>query len=364
MSDTGADFDLLIVGAGSTGCAAAICAAKRGARVALAGARRAADRVSWVSPDGVALLTEKLGVTAKQLGAVPFSGLTLHDWRGAKHAAVTDDALSGWIAQRSDLDAGLLAAAAKAGAKRFDAEIARMVASEESIAATLAGDECVRARLALIADGADTPLARQCGLIAAGALPGAPACLSVSFDDGGKSARIDVILGGHREGKIATLTRAAGRATLTLVTRDRSTPAESQWAEVVEAARRAELFAGDPGPPARWACPAGLALDLETHIGKRSLLVGDTGGFVAAFSGEGLYPGMWSGARGAEIALDALAEPVPQDAMLRFGVEWRAALADYLRMPNTDLSLLMPLVFGNAQMTARVARAFLCGQPF
>jgi hypothetical protein len=33
-------------------------------------------------------------------------------------------------------------------------------------------------------------------------------------------------------------------------------------------------------------------------------------------------------------------------------------------MPNADLSLLMPLVFKNAQMTRRVARAFLLGERF
>ena len=30
-------------------------------------------------------------------------------------------------------------------------------------------------------------------------------------------------------------------------------------------------------------CPAGLALELDSHVGKRTLLIGDAGGFVAAF---------------------------------------------------------------------------------
>jgi hypothetical protein len=47
-----------------------------------------------------------------------------------------------------------------------------------------------------------------------------------------------------------------------------------------------------------------------------------------------------------------------------FGSAWRRDLADYLRLPNTDLALLMPLVFNNAQMSGRLARAFLLGQTF
>jgi hypothetical protein len=33
-------------------------------------------------------------------------------------------------------------------------------------------------------------------------------------------------------------------------------------------------------------------------------------------------------------------------------------------MPNTDLGLLMPMVFNNPQMSRRMARAFLLGQGF
>ena len=119
-----------------------------------------------------------------------------------------------------------------------------------------------------------------------------------------------------------------------------------------------------PPSPGQGLCPSGVALDMDTHVGKRCLLIGDAGGFVAAFSNEGIYPAMRSGWIAADTALRALRAPVLQDELASFGVAWRGELADYLRMPNTDLSLLVPLVFNNEQMSRRVARAFLLGQTF
>lgn len=103
---------------------------------------------------------------------------------------------------------------------------------------------------------------------------------------------------------------------------------------------------------------------METHVGKRCVLIGEAGGFVSAFSNEAIYPCMSSGWTAADAAVRALQAPVLQDELLSFSSAWRAELADYLRLPNTDLALLMPLVFNNPQMSARVARAFLLGQGF
>ncbi|NUQ51003.1 MAG: hypothetical protein HUU27_13925, partial [Phycisphaerae bacterium] len=134
---------------------------------------------------------------------------------------------------------------------------------------------------------------------------------------------------------------------------------------LLAAARQAGLLPPGPTPEIQaHPSPAGLALDLDTHVGKRCLLLGDAGGFVSAFSNEGIYPAMMSGVLAADVVARALKAPVPQDELASFGVEWRTRLADYLRMPNTDLSLLVPLVFNNPQMCLRVARAFLHGQAF
>jgi flavin-dependent dehydrogenase len=105
-------------------------------------------------------------------------------------------------------------------------------------------------------------------------------------------------------------------------------------------------------------------LELELHVGKRCLVVGDAGGFLASFSHEGLYPAIRSGQLAVEAVVRALEADVLQDELATFGAAWRAELAAYLQMPNTDLGLLLPMVFGNAEVSRRVARAFLLGQRF
>jgi flavin-dependent dehydrogenase len=162
-----------------------------------------------------------------------------------------------------------------------------------------------------------------------------------------------------------TVLRAGRRTGVTLVTWDRSSPAEAQLTEFLAAAQQAKLVSDNlVAQPTGAVMPAGIALDMETLVAKRCLLIGEAAGFVTAFSNELIYPTMKSGWVAAEAAARALRAPVLQDELLSFSPAWRAELADYLRLPNTDLALLMPLVFNNPQMSGRVARAFLLGQSF
>jgi hypothetical protein len=152
---------------------------------------------------------------------------------------------------------------------------------------------------------------------------------------------------------------------VTLLTRDLSSPAATQLASLLEAARAGDILPRDCVPqPVEVPGLAGLALELESHVGKRCLVVGEAGGFVSAFSNEGLYPALRSGWLAAQTAARALSAPVLQDELATFSADWRTDLADYLRMPNTDLGLLLPMVFSNPEMSRRMGRAFLLGQAF
>jgi flavin-dependent dehydrogenase len=106
----------------------------------------------------------------------------------------------------------------------------------------------------------------------------------------------------------------------------------------------------------------GLALEMETHVGKRSLLIGEAGGFVCALSGEGLYPAIGSAALAVETCVEALAAAHLQDALADFDSAWRREMVEYLRLPNVDLRFLLPLVFSNEQMARKLAGAFVCGE--
>ena len=179
----------------------------------------------------------------------------------------------------------------------------------------------------------------------------------------GAGSGLDLILGGGRGLKLATIARRGTETRVMLRTTDDSAAPAVQFEELLGAARAAGAI-----PDAAAAvsdgihCLAGVALEMESHVGKRCALIGDAGGFASAFSNDSLYPALRSGWLAAEAVARALGAPVLQDELASFGAAWRADLAAYLQMPNTDLGLLMPMVFSNPQMSARVARAFLLGQ--
>ncbi len=122
---------------------------------------------------------------------------------------------------------------------------------------------------------------------------------------------------------------------------------------------------GEPtGPAHTWALPLAAALDIESHVAKRSLAVGLAGGFVAALSGQWLYPSARVAALAGSVAAKALPADQPQDVLAGFSARWRGELSDFLRSPNTRLSFLLPLVFSNQQIADRFARAYLFGENF
>ena len=101
---------------------------------------------------------------------------------------------------------------------------------------------------------------------------------------------------------------------------------------------------------------------MDTHVAKRTLVIGDAGGFVSAASGEGIYPAMWSGQIAARVAAGALDADSTQDALFEFNKQWRTAMAEYLQPPNTDTQYLLPLIFSNQPMADRMGAAFFLGE--
>lgn len=360
--------DLVLVGGGPAAAAAALYASKQKASVLVIEKEtlpRSQAHCGWLGPAGMELCQE-LGITAARSGATRFKGLRLHSWDLKRNAFVDDTDLRGWLVDRSRFDQALLKKAAGAGTKVLHGVTVRdLRLGEERAVVTLSDGSEVAGKVVLIADGATSPTGRMANLICAGQQPDLPACLFVQYATKEKAAGLDVVIGTGRVGQLATIVRLGKTASLKVVTRATEIPIEEQFRAFCQNALKCGLLPeGDPGPPLRMPCPGGAALDMDTHIGKRCLLIGGAGGFVAAFSNEGVYPGMRSGLIAVDTALRALQAPVLQDELASFGVVWRGELADYLRMPNTDLGLLMPLVFNNEQMSRRVARAFLLGQSF
>jgi flavin-dependent dehydrogenase len=361
-------YDLVVVGAGPAGSAAALHASQQKTSVLVVEQEkfpRAQALLGWLGPAGVTLCKE-FGVGVKKAAGAEFKGLRLHSWDLKRNTFVEDADLRGWLVNRSAFDDALLTKARQAGAQLLHGVVVEHLSlGEQRAILRLSDGREVAGQVVLVADGAASPTAQKAKLACAGQHRDMPQCMLVQYEAAETAVRLDVAVGAGRAGQIATIARLGKLVDLRITAHATQTPIEEQFREFCDAASHCGLLpAGGPLQPVRALCPRGVALDMDTHVGKRCLLIGEAGGFVAAFSNEGIYPAMRSGWLAAETALRALRAPLLQDELASFGVTWRSDLADYLRMPNTDLGLLMPLVFNNAQMSRRVARAFLLGQPF
>ncbi len=139
----------------------------------------------------------------------------------------------------------------------------------------------------------------------------------------------------------------------------RSGPAMlAEWVAVLQ--RHGVLgskFTIDPAAVTSVDLPLAGALDHE-GVANRTLLVGPTGGFYSA-CGEDVYPACWSALFAADVLRKALKQEHLQDALADYRQVWRTTLGDYLRGPQQNLRLLLPLVYRNPVMTARLAEAIL-----
>ena len=111
-----------------------------------------------------------------------------------------------------------------------------------------------------------------------------------------------------------------------------------------------------------WRPPGGVALDLETLLAKRTLLVGTAGGFASAVVGQTLDASIRSAMVAADVAGRALDADQPQDVLAEYKAQWRDALADRIRPTGTSIQMLMPMVLTNRAMTERFAKTLLSGQ--
>jgi flavin-dependent dehydrogenase len=99
----------------------------------------------------------------------------------------------------------------------------------------------------------------------------------------------------------------------------------------------------------------------QEGVANRTLLIGPAGGFYSACA-EDIYPNCWSAVFAAEAARKALKEKHVQDALQIYRHKWGATLGDFLRGPQQNLRFLLPLIYRNPTMTARLAEAILYGK--
>ncbi len=361
-------YDLVIIGGGPAGSAAAIEARRRKLSVLIIEGAAEPHSITcpgWIAPPAAEICHE-LGVDLNGAATATWSGLRIFSLDFTESTEVADPQLAGAIVESNTLANNLLAAADQTGADIItNTTVTRLTTGEDRVTLTLSNNHSVSASAAIVADG---PGSTTSGLTPITTIPNSSIefqCAQARIPRSNGHAGIDLVSGTNRALRLVTLVHGKSATRATLLSRDTGTNAVDQLAQVIQAGSRANIL-----PPANgteiYAIPAvaGTALEIESHVGKRCLLIGAAGGFAAALSSESLYPALVSGQIAAQTVADALAADVFQDQLTTFGNRWRAALADYLQMPNTDLGLLMPMVFKHEKMAQRIARAFLLGHSF
>src|SRR5665213_3319126 len=135
----------------------------------------------------------------------------------------------------------------------------------------------------------------------------------------------------------------------------------AQWVEIL---RINEVLLSKAHVPIESAESIDLPLSgalAHEGVANRTLLIGPAGGFYSACS-EDIYPNCWSSIYAADAVKKALKEQHLQDALQPYRHRWRTTLGDYLRGPQQNLRFLLPMVYRNPKMTARLTESILMGK--
>ncbi len=360
-------YDVLIVGTGPAGSTAASLLAQAGHRVALVGSQpfpRTPAGIGWVGAQAAPLL-ESIGACRETLDR-PIADITFLSADLAKSATPATRETPGYFIDRAAFENTLIDSATSAGVQAIhEATVLDVTLREKNVEARFRNHDPVQGRILVLADGRSSALAGRIGLTApSGRFWAAYLCVPTGAPPARDKGKISIILGLTRDGGYGMTLSAAGQLTVAVSVPGTRADAVSRLTRLCQTLAERERIPADidPQPERMVIVPPPLnALDMETHVGKHALLIGEAGGFVAALSNEGVVPAMWSASIAAKVVTTALKSRQSQDKLMTFDTRWRLEMAEYLRSPNTDMQFLVPLVFSNQPMADRMAAAFFRG---
>lgn len=364
-------YDVLIAGAGPAGATAAALLAGQGRSVLLIeqdAIPRQAQRTVWVNAC-VAALVESLGSNPDEVLSAPFSDVTFYDGELQKSASPNLTQPAGYLLERSAFEDALVQAATRAGAELMaPCTVAGVKLAEEGVEVNTSDAQVFSGRVLLLAAGNKNPLIDQ--VLPAHVLhPGHRQTAQVEGTDPAAPDSVQavtVILGLDREGGFGLLIRRGQSLRMAATAACSADSVRRMLVNLCGNLAAKGIVTVDLTAQARqarvWQIASSAALEMDSHVGKHCLVIGDAGGFVAAGSDEGIYPAMWSAQIAAGVVTEALASRHSQDTLMQFDAKWRIAMAEYLRPPNTDVQFLLPLIFSNQPMADRMAAAFFAGQ--
>jgi flavin-dependent dehydrogenase len=365
-------MDVVIVGAGPAGVTAAVFLARKGRQVVLVDRERFPRQTAsaaWLNARGKPLLGE-LGVPADPLLSQAFCEVTFYRADFSQTARPTFKEAPGYLIDRTEFANALVAAATAAGVTFMQGcEVTDVRIKESSVLVELPGGRSLNGRLLLLASGRGSPLLDRVGFRgSAGELPIWTAQVDAELTPAPtpREPRFGIVLGLNRAGSFGLCSVSSRRVSVVVNWLGKGGEAISVLVDLCRRAFENKVVPLDLSTEASKAqpiaSPAAAALDMESHVGKHTLAIGDAGGFVSAASNEGIYPAMWSGQIAAEVVDKALRSVHSQDELMTFDSMWRMQMADYLRSPHTDVQFLLPLIFTNQPMADRMGAAFFSGE--
>ncbi len=365
------EYDVVIAGAGTAGAtAAALLAANKRSVVLLE--RDALPRSSpcpaWVNKAASPIL-EAIGLMPKVVFQQPLTDVRFLDASLEKSASPEVDGAAASLVQREELIDTLVQAATSAGARLcHDTQIHDFSPKEGGVEVHTSSGETILGRTLVVALGPGNPLIEPVLGHSVPAQQGRwSAMISTNVKGDSKSAASAyVVLGLNKEGAFGLILQKDKVARITVGASQSAVEAPRLLAALCTRLQAKGILQADLSALAikskAYCVPAAAALDMDSHVGKHALVIGEAGGFVSACSDEGIYPAMWSAQIAADVIHAALASKHSQDTLMEFDSKWRMAMAEYLRPPNTDMQFLIPLIFSNQPMANRMAKAFFCGE--
>ncbi len=361
--------DVVVVGAGPAGTAATLALLAAGHEVILVDRSRfPRDKAcgDGLTPSALGEL-ERLGVDPAVFGGHRVDGLRLvhrgrfqeMPWPGR-----ADEQVTGLVIPRLRFDAGLVEEARRRGARVLEGVAARPVWRSRRLAVEVAGEQYAP-RFVVVADGASSPFGRAAGLARDRRSPLGMAIRAYHRSGRSSDRFLECRLG---------LTDEAGRTvpgygwvfplgdgTVNLGVISLTTAGRWRGVKTPPLLRRfvadvAVEWDLDPDPQER---PRGgilpAALGIEPKVGPNWVVVGDAGGAVNPFTGEGIAAALLSG----RLAAAAIDEAVRTDDPSRLGAfpaELESRLGDHYRVGRGFVSALRgPWVDAAAALVVRSA---------
>ena len=374
MKKEGHVHDVIVVGAGASGALAAALLAKAEHDVLLLDANRfpmQATCADWLSPDAESIL-ESAAVPTEGILGDPIRHCSMYLADFSKSIDPELPARTAFLVDYGQLTQAIIRQFQADGHGRFENQtnVVEIRLGEDKIAVLLADGQQYLGRFLLLATGTDTRLIEQTGLSAGIAEGEGWWASAYSCPSGALAApgRMDCVLGVGGAGGVGYRMSKDGCLTVGVCVEGSPSDAQRELESLSDRFRQHELLPSDWAEHARGVTPsrsaAGVALEMDSHVAKRTLLIGHAGGFAASYTNEGIYPGMWSAALASQVMTEALQSSVPQDSLRQFENLWRMELAGHLRAPFTDSQSILPLVFSNKKMAGRMVESFHLGVNF